>query len=64
MRQLNKKYWPVQVKTKLVYDKEEAAAQWCKDNMPGQHRWIMAGPNNWYFSKEKDATMFRLRWLT
>ena len=62
MRVLNKKYWPARVKTNLSFDKEEEAFKWCKDTMPGKNRWIMAGPGNWYFNKEKDATMFRIRW--
>jgi hypothetical protein len=62
MRQLNKRYWPHKVKTNFIDDKELEAYDWCKSNLAGKNRWILAGPNNWYFTKEKDATMFLLAW--
>ena len=60
MRRLNKRYWPHMVKTTNTSDKEQEAWTWCKQNLKGKNRWILAGPNNWYFTKEKDVTMFLL----
>lgn len=62
MRVLNKKYWPYRVQTNFPYGDDVNVFEWCKKNLPGQHRWTLAGPNNWYFKKERDVTMFTLRW--
>ena len=62
MRRLNKQYWPVQIKVSHNQEQQDQAVFWCRENMPGKYRWILAGPNNWYFKENKDATMFSLRW--
>jgi hypothetical protein len=48
------------VKTNHIDDNEIYV--WCQKNFTGKDRWKFAGPNNWYFTKEKDVTMFLLAW--
>jgi hypothetical protein len=62
MRHLNKKYWPYRLKTESLKLNHDDAYIWCRENLPGRERWILAGPNNWYFKNEKDKTLFLLRW--
>lgn len=62
MRVLNKKYWPYRVQTNFRYGEDNDVFHWCEKNLPGKHRWTFAGPNVWYFKKERDVTMFTLRW--
>jgi hypothetical protein len=64
MRRLNKRYWPHMVKTNYIDDKQNEIFFWCQKNFTGKDRWKFAGPNNWYFTKEKDVTMFLLAWST
>ena len=62
MRRLNKKYWPHMVKTAhYTEDKQNEIFFWCQKNLIGKDRWKFAGPNI-YFTKEKDVTMFLIRW--
>lgn len=60
MRRLNKKYWPHMVKTNFIDDKVHEAHAWCKNNLTGNNRWTLTDSNRWYFTKEKDVTMFLL----
>jgi len=62
MRVLNKKYWPHALRTSFIDDSHDEAYKWCKKNLEGKERWILAGPNYWYFKNEKDKTLFLLRW--
>jgi hypothetical protein len=62
MRRLNKKYWPHMVRTRMLDSTTNEAFNWCKKNLPGKERWTIAGPDIWYFKKERDVTMFTLRW--
>ena len=62
MRRLNKKYWPHMVQTRMISSTVDEAYNWCMKNFPGKERWTIAGPNIWYFKKERDVTMFTLRW--
>lgn len=62
MRRLNKKYWPYMLKTSFIGDRHDLAHDWCKETLVGKERWVLAGPNNWYFKNEKDKTMFLLKW--
>jgi hypothetical protein len=62
MRRLNKKYWPHMVKTKYTDDTTHEIFSWCQTNLVGKDRFKLAGPNVWYFTKEKDVTMFLLAW--
>jgi len=64
MRRLNKRYWPHMVKTNLIDDKVLEAYDWCKKNLSGKQRWALTDSNCWYFTKEKDATMFLLAWAS
>jgi hypothetical protein len=48
------------VKTSNTSDRENEVFKWCEQNLKGKDRWRLAGPNNWYFTKEKDVTMFLL----
>jgi len=50
------------VKTNYIDDKQNEIFFWCQQNFRGKDRWKFAGPNNWYFTKEKDVTMFLLAW--
>jgi hypothetical protein len=62
MRRLNKKYWPYMLNTKMLDGTTGQALEWCKKTLPGELGETLAGPNQWYFKKEKDVTMFTLRW--
>jgi hypothetical protein len=48
------------VKTSNTSDRENEVFKWCEQNLKGKDRWRLAGPNNWYFTREKDVTMFLL----
>jgi hypothetical protein len=50
------------VKTNHITEKQEEIFFWCQKNLVGKDRWKLAGPNNWYFTREKDVTMFLLTW--
>lgn len=50
------------LKTSLIGDRHDLAHDWCKETLVGKERWVLAGPNNWYFKNEKDKTMFLLKW--
>lgn len=62
MRVLNKKYWPYSTQTRFLDGDNEKAISWCEKNLPGKHRWVLAGPGVWYFRSDRDRTMFVLRW--
>ena len=50
------------VQTRMLDSNANEAFDWCKKNLPGKERWTIAGPGIWYFKKERDVTMFTLRW--
>jgi hypothetical protein len=50
------------VKTKHTEDTQNEIFFWCQKNLQGKDRWRFAEPNNWYFTKEKDVTVFLLTW--
>jgi len=50
------------VKTKYTDDTNHEIFAWCQTNLVGKDRFKLAGPNVWYFTKEKDVTMFLLAW--
>jgi len=61
MRILNKRYWPAQVKIDYDDRSNSDTIKWCIKNF-GHNRFRIVGPSTFYFTNQKDANWFALRW--
>lgn len=61
MRSLNKRYWPAKVKIDYNENSNTDTIKWCISNF-GHERFRIVGSNTFYFTNQKDATLFALRW--
>ena len=61
MRSLNKRYWPAKVKIDYDDRSNDDTIRWCVKHF-GYDRFRIVGPSTFYFTNQKDATLFALRW--
>ena len=61
MRILNKRYWPASVRIDYNYHKEDDIIIWCREQF-GRDKFRIVGASTFYFTNEKDAVFFKLKW--